>query len=907
MKQVVLQSLDKITTGYSVFEEDQVLTHKQLNTVSDYFDDQTRLTRVKLLGVGIVCGLRVSLTGNTVTLSKGAGVTTDGDLLYFAADTVFDQFKPYDNSNPTYEPFAAALEAKKVFELMPRVAAKDRNPLAIDQRRFRNETGFALDQMVAVLFMEGYVKDEDLCTGTDCDNLGQNFVNTIKLLVMDKALAAALREGLPESDRAARTLAEVVVSRAVLPSALTLTNQLVALYRATCRAIHNNLAVEIGKLTRNFWALFGDRFARDTAAGWMVKLNRIQGAFAANATGIQYYYDFLKDLAATYNDFRQLLVGDNTWCCPDPASFPKHLLVGNVVAAPDSEENRTGFYPSPLVSRTVEQIDHAVFLAQKMDAMIEAFRLPGLVEAIRITPSRFEDACLEERAIPYYYPVLPANPIHQRWSYRLHRQEMDAWNYSYHAINYNPPRGGAANPLASQIGCYPFFRVEGHLGQLVSTARAAIQEQIKENNLPFFVQLVHLGTERRFVIKDVGIRYTDFHYLHNILRSDLTYQLDDVRTFSANYAKQVNDNLTTADVADPAHERAIASQKDHSIGEEVVAARTALNQSYPQYQINSAAWRPSVRNAMTLSAEFKQNLGKVTKTEYPTPFDAFISTGHAHWLDWTDIILQHKDDKETDKLLFSNFQVAHPGLEHYGGVVRGGTLVLVYDNTNHVVADFMLPYHCCEVAPEVQPKEPILPRPGFRDGTLLGGISLNPTPDKFIEGHLTQFTQKVVNPKIEVQSQYFDFFKNSMTTVASVFNAANAGRTIVGGVKLNDRFLDASMNETRAKQMKIDLLREKAADPAAPKESRDKFAAEATVAERDLAKSIQATAQYVSDAGVDVSPGSEGFHALLEVSETIGKISDTRAMNSMNKGFAALQKKTGNAGLKAMLGGLIKR
>ena len=50
----VIQSLEEIETSYCVFEKDQVLTEGQLNGVSRYFDDQTRLTRVDLIGVGIV-------------------------------------------------------------------------------------------------------------------------------------------------------------------------------------------------------------------------------------------------------------------------------------------------------------------------------------------------------------------------------------------------------------------------------------------------------------------------------------------------------------------------------------------------------------------------------------------------------------------------------------------------------------------------------------------------------------------------------------------------------------------------------------------------------------------------------------------------------------------------------------
>lgn len=901
MKQV-LQSLQAISTGYSVFEKDQVLTHDQLNTVSDYFDDQTRLTRVKLLGVGIVCGLRVSVEETNLTVSKGAGVTTDGDLLYFTADTVFDRFQPYDKSNPTYAHFAAALNADKVFELVPRNSETPQGPKGLSQ--FKAQTGFALDQMVAVLFMEGYVKDEDVCTGTDCDNLGQNFINTIKLLLVEKSVAGSLHKNIPTPDQTVRALVEIAADRALIPSQLTSTNQLTTIYRTTCQRIHGKLIGEFAKLDKTFWASFGDSFAPTIARDWTATLNRIKTAFTGNASGIQYYYDFLKDLVETYNHFRQLLSGDTTWCCPDAGSFPKHLLLGNVGAGANPDENRTGFYPSPLASRTVEQWNHATFLAQKLDALIQTFQPPSATATVRITPSRFEDAHLEERAIPYYYPVNDVNPIQTRWSYCLHKQGMDAWNYSYHAASYNPPLGGAANPLASQTGCYSFFRIEGHLGQLVSTAQAAIEAEIKASNLPFVVQPVHLGTDLRRVVKRPGVRYSDLHSLHHILRQELAYRLDDVKTFSTNFAAQVN-TLTPDDVDDPPQLKILARQKDEAIGNEVVSAKAVLNQTYPEYKLNAAAWKPAFEKTITTAAEFKQNLGQVTKTEFPTPFDSLISTSHGCWLDWLDTIIADKGDKDDAKLLFSNFQALHPGLEHFAGVVRGGTFVLVYDNNDRVIADFMLPYHCCEAVPEIEPQEPGLPRPKIKIGSLPGGIKMIPTIDKLFTGKLTQFTRAVIDPKIEVQKQNFEFFKSSMTAVAGVFGAANTGRIKAGEPIFADALLDAAVNETKLKQQRLDILKERAGDPRLPKEARDKYAAQAKKAEADLAKSIQDSVKYVSESGVDVSSGSEGFKAVMEISAGIGKISDQRTKTSLKTGLTTLQKKIGDAGLKTMLGGMI--
>ena len=67
----IIRRLDAVTTDYAVFERDQVLTHEQLNSVAEYLDDQSRLTRTQLLGVGIVGGLLPALGKGRITIGKG--------------------------------------------------------------------------------------------------------------------------------------------------------------------------------------------------------------------------------------------------------------------------------------------------------------------------------------------------------------------------------------------------------------------------------------------------------------------------------------------------------------------------------------------------------------------------------------------------------------------------------------------------------------------------------------------------------------------------------------------------------------------------------------------------------------------------------------------------------------------
>ena len=60
--------LQKITPDYRAFVDDQVLTAGQLNEFLDFFQDQDRLSRVCLSGVGIVCGFEVT-TGEAILLN----------------------------------------------------------------------------------------------------------------------------------------------------------------------------------------------------------------------------------------------------------------------------------------------------------------------------------------------------------------------------------------------------------------------------------------------------------------------------------------------------------------------------------------------------------------------------------------------------------------------------------------------------------------------------------------------------------------------------------------------------------------------------------------------------------------------------------------------------------------------
>ena len=85
-----------IQTFYPVFENGQVLTSEHLNDIVDYLEPQDRLTRSRLIGIGVVCGFRPAwrASAQTLTLSHGAAVTSEGYLIA-EDEVVLDRVRPY--------------------------------------------------------------------------------------------------------------------------------------------------------------------------------------------------------------------------------------------------------------------------------------------------------------------------------------------------------------------------------------------------------------------------------------------------------------------------------------------------------------------------------------------------------------------------------------------------------------------------------------------------------------------------------------------------------------------------------------------------------------------------------------------------------------------------------------------
>jgi hypothetical protein len=920
----VVNSLSRIATEYSVFQKDQVLTEAQLNSVSTYLDDQERLTRIALVGVGIVCGLRVQPVGQKLELTRGLGITTDGDLLHVAENRSFTRFRDYDKRNPAYGPLHA--DANTLFKAYELVASGEVDPQARNLNQFTAETHLAFEEVVAVLLMESYVKTHDLCSGADCDNHSETYVGNLKLLLVEKAAVSQLLPVLNTAAAAARTLSPIVARRAIVKAASKDLADLFTPFRQAVTAMQNQLQAEFGKLWPACSFVLGEAFSGDPTAAWSSRLGAIRNAFSNNQSAVQYHYDFLRDLVDSWNEMRECLFGETSWCCPDTNGFPKHLLLGNVVQGADPQENRLGFYPSAAVSRDAA-LQQAVFLARKIDVLLSTFdeANPAQVAAgISVTPSRSQRSPLSDRAIPCYYRVDPDIRVVRAWNYALSQRGEERFNYSCNHAAYGAA-GAAAQPLEGPIDVNDFFRIEGHIGRDVATVQGTLERQIQEFNLPFGVCSVLIDTDPRQVVLKPPPKYTDLNRFHYLVRQDLVQKMDDVKTFSSSFRAGLSDAIAKGIVKDDSSTndgtsvRALAEDKDNNVQRKAEAAKLKLNRTFTEIAADKT-WMQDVSETMVAASQFKLQLNKVVNTSFPTSFDTLITSPTWKWLPWLDKFIEDKNAKAEERLLFSKFRAANPGLEHAGGVIRGGLFVLVYQKGGAVVADFMLS-HCCEKDVEEQVEEPPLFKPVFPiDDVIKGGIRITPSRESFVKerlDHLKLDIDQRWTPKLELYTRN----NQAITGLLDVMKAqavrprvaidpgfsmvkpgliqpSDAGAGIAGVLRpgraepFKDEVLGIATERVLHETQIIKVLDEKIADPATPDDAKKQLQNERDKSETKLKDRIVDVTTLLDRTQPDADFGSEAHDTLEVVAAGMNVIKSTETLERSKKAVETLTSDT---------------
>jgi len=485
--------LNNITTQYRSFVDDQVLTAEQLNNLIQYFGDQDRLSRVYLSGVGIACGLQISISASKeVIITQGCGVTTDGDLIQLQKTDVetsarsidfstakFISWKEFEDTNAQYPPFFKGNNQLKIAELIPDFQPQPSGSFPIN-------TLPNLDKMVLLLYIEDFSKQPELCTSIDCNNQGIEEVARIHVLAVSEEDATYINSFDPiftkhSIRQAYLQLPDLAVPRVVLSNfaALNSTNLLKNFHSAISS---NNSIAQMKSAVTMLFANFSGFMSLPTEIN-PSKINQLIDltlGFSALSIppDVQYRYDLLKDLVDTYNEIRELLLEMDTECSPNIHSFPKHLMLGKFTDKTDTRSFRHGFYPSP-VSGKSQNIARFNSLVTRFYLLLSSYKLSG--NEVKVTPSALGSQ-LGKKSIPFY--VKPDNQLIDHWDFDKTKQLAQKRNLCYFTENLSSAPH-IQQPLKFRLDDFDFFRVEGHIGKSAASAVAQLSSESTVNGLDF--------------------------------------------------------------------------------------------------------------------------------------------------------------------------------------------------------------------------------------------------------------------------------------------------------------------------------------------------------------------------------------------------------------------------------------
>lgn len=693
--------------NFPLFVPDQVLTSENLNQLFNYLDEEGRMTRTNLIGIGIVCGMEVKndsdANGQYIAITKGTGVTSAGYLVTTpengAADTTetkYHKFKNYDAVKCRYyDPFVKVSDKTQKFplwELKETSETTGTSPL--------NTIPGGLSDKVVMLFVELLETNNKNCDPNSCDDKGINADVTFRPLLVRKTDAANLINtgGSGVTGISFNGLKDLVMPRwDVLNTHPVTSDDIIKAYRKilTPAFIQNTEDVLTSAHTM-FKPLVAHEYPNNPFSQLAEKF-----AFLGNpalTTGqtvhIQYYYDFFSDLAQAYEEFCKTGKELMSVCCPDETLFPRHLLLGEAIPLADNGPSsfRHYFIYSPLF-----ECRNLIFalrtLFRRMHLMLSGFETPTSVVAgtasndtnIRITPSQLGYVPLSVKAIPYYYKINKTSPssLHKFWSVEKKLRNKTDQTLSYNADIYGTDMF-VLKPLLFDPEPNNFLRVEGVVGKNITGVLSTVQKLIDENRLPVQVIALKTGTPvvEGFDPKSMGCNTQDLELNFDIVRREweaiigktIEY-LDDNKT----EAKKLIDDGHPDQLANFESDLQLSKTFIEDAREQLPAFAAVYEDFIPVFErIEDRAQKIRMQLMAMIKDPNKKDLNRLLAEDIIDHLDEVVLSCRKGAFRAIYQEYNHRLEDIYAKMFFSGYAKKNPGLQHKAGVPVGGTYILVY-------------------------------------------------------------------------------------------------------------------------------------------------------------------------------------------------------------------------------------
>jgi hypothetical protein len=525
---------------YPVFETNQILTSTHLNRMREYLDTENRLTRNKLFGFGIVCGLKVKMNSpGSIIISKGYGITTDGYLLALDKNKEFTRYKKYAFPKEQEFEFIKLSKDNDVFEIF------EENTTTTGTSLLTEKIAGILKDKVVVMFLELSEETLQSCTGSSCDNKGKKKNCTLRILLLNKSCAIEEQKFIDSFD-GKYSLPELTIQRfrlyplvksikkfekdVELNETFDLAEDKFELVKDVVSKAKYVQEVEDIKIVEDFYGRINKydyvfrlynilitAELKSNIIGALKKCYEVYEPFLKcdyetnpfdkceeifediikkNVSDIQYLWDFFSELIKAYNEFREKAFDLLTGCSPDIEHFPQHLLLG-LIENPttfNSQKFRYPFFQTPVYNNMAERINEVKHLFKRMVIMVSDFSVPDPQNCkMAIIPSKEKEKYLSEWAIPFYYfGKGESSKINEAWNYNFYKRRRSNQIFSYFSNYYNSADEWIKNPLNYVHDDYPFYRIEGIHGKASEAAFKEIENKRKTFNLPFKAIVLNL-------------------------------------------------------------------------------------------------------------------------------------------------------------------------------------------------------------------------------------------------------------------------------------------------------------------------------------------------------------------------------------------------------------------------------
>ena len=567
---------------YPSFQPNQVLTHSHLNRSMDYLEQQDRLTRQKLIGIGIACGLEISLNRSgdniEIIISKGVGVSSEGFLIRLdestctqhdspcspddSADTPEESIPPLDECICTHvrtfqdkAGYKAFIDPNSDPEVQYDILEILTDPSVTGDETIEELTEGHIQNKIVVLYLEILQQEVDKCLDESCDEKGKRWKFTVRKLLIHKSdMEKIIRrlhhlspsENLDEYFNPGYHLHEIYVERFGFISGtdyLSLDNienldDFVYGYKVAIQDGASRLVSALHRMYELYKPLF-DLQLGTTSDPFNDFPSGLVQIIEDNPLTVQYIYDFILDLKAAYDELASRLFDLTGKCSPNPNLFSRHLMLGelktNNIGRFDPDSYPPGYFrhrfiPAPIHNRQSDLLLNIKQLIQRLVLMIGNFygeelssRLLNGESLLKITPDKDCSAPLGQRTIPFYYTVEAGKPsLPDYWDFESGKHGKQIYLTGYHDSGIIGVEGSrVSKPLLCDICRFPKLRIEGHVGRNLREVVTQLKELRKKYNLSFDIIALKLDhTFDSILLPDENV-IADLQAIYTVHRNDL--------------------------------------------------------------------------------------------------------------------------------------------------------------------------------------------------------------------------------------------------------------------------------------------------------------------------------------------------------------------------------------------------